>query len=228
MNEHSRDAHDPADAELIERINRALRSRATEQPDPAVVTARIEAELAQLGQAPVNLLVRRSAKVVAAGVVTSVLVVAGAGAAAAANPYSPVARTVENVAHAVGIDWSAMPDGYTREQYEAFWATYTVDDMETLSALWNIGATETKARAGQMILDGQTPPVTPSAPAEPPSDDQQDARDAFWDAGYTSEDVGALSELWSIDPFETKARAGQMILDGEQLPVAPGTSTPAP
>ena len=117
-----------------------------------------------------------------------------------------------------------MPDGYTREQYEAFWATYTVEDMETLSALWNIGVTETKARAGQMILDGQTPPVTPSAPAEPLTDETQDLLDAFWDAGYTVADLEALSALWSSETFETKARAGQMILDGEQLPIAPGTS----
>jgi hypothetical protein len=229
MTEHPRAAHDPADAELTERIARALRSREAEQPDPAAVTARIEEGLAALEPRPVTILTRRGAKVVAAGVVTSVLVVTGAGAAAAANPYSPVARTVENVAHAVGIDWSAMPAGYTREQYEAFWATYTVDDMETLSALWSLDDTATKARAGQMLLDGQTPPVTPSASAgSTPSDDQQELRDAFWDAGYSGQDLDALSELWHSDSYETKMRAGQMLLDGERLPIAPGTSTSAP
>ena len=43
-----------------------------------------------------------------------------------------------------------MPAGYTQAQYD------------TLSALWNSDATETKAHAGQLILDGQTVPVAPS------------------------------------------------------------------
>ena len=228
MNEHARPAHDDPDAELTARISRALRSRESQQPDPAVVTALIEARLAQAGPTPVTLLARRGAKVVAAGVVTSALAVAGAGAAAAANPYSPVARTVENVAHSVGIEWSAMPAGYTREQYEAFWATCSVADMEELSALWGTDPVETKARAGQMILDGQTPPVTAAAPTAPQAADDQVLRDAFWDAGYTVDDLEALSHLWNSEPSETKVHAGRMILDGEQLPVGPGTSTPAP
>ena len=103
--------------------------------------------------------------------------------------------------------------------------------MEALSALWSTDATETKARAGQMLLDGQTPPVPPASRRRarlPATPDEQVLRDAFWDAGYTDEDAEALGDLWSIETFETKARAGQMLLDGEQLPIAPGTSTSAP
>ena len=49
------------------------------------------------------------------------------------------------------------------EQFEAFWgAGYTAEDVEALGAIWNTSSSETKARAGQMILDGQTPPVAPS------------------------------------------------------------------
>ncbi|GIG19897.1 hypothetical protein Cch01nite_06210 [Cellulomonas chitinilytica] len=212
----------PPNDELTDRITRALSSRAAAHPDPAVVAARLEALLAQQ-PTPVATLTRRGAKVVAVGVVTGALAVAGAGAAAAANPYSGVARTVEEVAHAVGIEWSAMPDGYTRAQYEAFWATYTVDDMEALSALWGTDAVETKARAGQMLLDGLTPPLAPSVAAGVSTDEQQALLDAFWDAGYSAEDLDALSGLWHSDPFETKARAGQMLLDGQTLPFAPGS-----
>ena len=43
--------------------------------------------------------------------------------------------------------------------------------------------------------------------------------DAFWAAGYTSEDVATLGELWHTDPFETKAKAGQLLLDGQPLPL---------
>ena len=111
----------PHDDELIARISRALHSREADQPDPAVVAARLRTALAHPPEATVTTLVRRGGKVVAAGAVISALAVAGAGAAAAANPYSGVARVVEDVAHSVGLEWSAMPDGYTREQYEAFW-----------------------------------------------------------------------------------------------------------
>ncbi|MGY4642904.1 hypothetical protein [Cellulomonas sp. URHB0016] len=241
MNDHLRGSGGPArdrvpdgeDPELVERIARALRSRDAAQPDPADIAARLEARLALLPPAPVTTLARRGTYVVAAGVVTGALAVAGAGAAAAANPYSPVARTVENVAHAVGIDWSAMPDGYTREQYEAFWASCTVEDMQALSALWGTEPTETKARAGQLLLDGR--PLPAHAPASPPAtvpdapvppDGHQAEYDAFWEAGYTVDDLQALNELWHSESAESKARAGQLLLDGEVLPVAPGSTSP--
>ena len=176
-------------------------------------------------------------RLMAVGVVAAGLCVVGAGAAAAANPYSSAARTVEDVAQAVGIEWSAMPDGYTREQYEAFWgAGYTAADVETLSALWTSDATETKARAGQLLLDGEALPIAPGTTADPAPDTATDdspttggytqaQADAFWGAGYTPDDLQALNALWTSDTTETKARAGQLILDGQTPPVAP-TGTP--
>ncbi|WP_421742840.1 hypothetical protein [Cellulomonas sp.] len=210
MSEH------PHDDELITRITRALRSREALQPDPEVVAARLRAELAHPPEATVTALRRRGGKLVAAGVVTSALAVAGAGAAAAANPYSDAARRFEDVVQSVGIDWSAMPAGYTRDQYEAFWgAGYTPEDVAALEELWHTDTTETKARAGQLLLDGDTPPVAPGRVALP----GQAEVDAFWSAGYTIEDVETLSGLWHTDMFETKARAGRLILDGEPLPL---------
>ncbi|WP_155859333.1 hypothetical protein [Cellulomonas sp. KRMCY2] len=41
-------------------------------------------------------------------------------------------------------------------------AAHTPDDLQELTTLWDSDATETKARAGQLILDGQTPPVAPT------------------------------------------------------------------
>ncbi|QTE31174.1 hypothetical protein [Pengzhenrongella sicca] len=231
MNEH------PRDDELAGRITRALRSREATPADVADLTARLEARLAaapggprsaSLGpaelpagsSASVTPLARRGTKAVAAGVVLSALAVYGAGAAAAANPYSSGARAVESVAQAVGIDWSAMPDGYTREQYEAFWgAGFTTADVDELSALWTTDATETKARAGQLILDGEVVPVTPGTSS--PATELQSPNDALWAAGYTIDDLEQLAELWSSDLSETKARAGQLLLDGATLPLAP-------
>ncbi|MFS0700184.1 hypothetical protein AB6N24_09460 [Cellulomonas sp. 179-A 4D5 NHS] len=221
--------------ELALRITRALQARGAAHPDPALVAARIEAQLDDApGVSSLSTFRRRGGRIVAAGVVTSAIAVAGAGAAAASNPYSEVARAVENVAQAVGVDWSFMPAGYTREQYEAFWgAGHTVEDVDALSALWDLGVTETKAKAGQLLLEGQALPLEDvtrvpldlSESGLPVEGD--DPRDAFWDAGYTYEDAVALSELWSVDVYETKAQAGQLILDGEELPLRPG-SAPTP
>lgn len=225
-----------AEDELARRITQALRARAAVHPDPAVVAARIEARLSDVpAPSSVSTLRRRGGRVVVAGLVTSTLAVAGAGAAAAANPYSGVARAVENVAQAVGIEWSAMPDGYTREQYEAFWgAGYTVEDMDALSALWDLGYIETKARAGQLLLDGQALPLDDPTPRTPVDLDVEspatppDAFDAFGNAGYTYEDAVALSELWNLDVYESKARAGELLLAGQEPPIEPGSApTPA-
>jgi hypothetical protein len=192
-------------------------------------------------------------RLVAVGVVAAGLSVAGSGAALAVAPTSAVGRTVSGALEQVGVDWSSMPDGYTREQYEAFWdAGYTPEDVAALGALWGTDDTETKARAGQLVLDGQPVPVAPGStpddvspgtpaaepsgadPAAAPGDEwasmpdgyTQAQYEAFWGAGYTVDDVEALGALWSTEATETKARAGQLLLDGQTPPVAPG-STPA-
>ncbi|QGQ18247.1 hypothetical protein GC089_01910 [Cellulomonas sp. JZ18] len=230
------DPHEPVpspstDDELAARITRALHTRAAaEHPDLAGVAARLRAEAVRRGGRPAPALaLRRGGAIAAAGVVTGALAFAGAGAAAAANPYSSVARVVEGAAQAVGIEWSAMPDGYTREQYEAFWGTYDVEDVEALSDLWQTDPIEAKARAGQMLLDGEVPPVdlaraavpgTPApgapTPAGPPAPE-----DVFWEAGYSLVDAEALGALWGTDTAETKARAADLLRAGKPLPLPP-------
>ncbi|ADG75998.1 conserved hypothetical protein [Cellulomonas flavigena DSM 20109] len=109
----------------------------------------------------------RRRTIATAGVIAATLTVAGAGAAAAAAPQSAVGQAVGTALAAVGVDWSGMPEGYTKEQYEAFWgAGYQYEDVEELVALWQVEETEAKARAGRMILDGETPPVPPSGSPE--------------------------------------------------------------
>ena len=239
MNENRRASED----QLTERIARAFASRESAEPDATFVASRIEAQLAARAPQPSSgkSFARHGGRILAAGVVTSALAVAGAGAAAAANPYSELARGVESLAQAIGVDWSAMPEGYTREQYDAFWgANHTADDVLRLSALWHSDATATKARAGQMILDGQplptatsadpvaADPVTP-APVTPvpttPAPDlvyTQEHFEALEAAGYSFLDEMMLSELWAVEVGQAKARAGQMLLDGQVLPILPG------
>lgn len=221
------DGGGPARDPLEERIARALRSREPLAPDADAVAAGVEAQLAaRRGARGVPAaLTGRGARIAAAGLVTSTLAVAGAGAAAAANPYSPMARTFENLVQAVGIDWTVLGNGLTRAQYDAYWeAGYTVDDTIALEALWGLGTDETKARAGQMLLDGEEMPL---APGEGPRPLYHDGLDAYWAAGYGYEEAVALAELWGVDTDEAKARASQALEEGQTLPVPPpGTAAP--
>lgn len=229
---------------LAERIAASLRSREALAPDAVAVAAAVERRLVTSQRSAPRLLAGRGARIAAAGVVTSSLAISGAGAAAAANPYSPMARTVESVVRAVGIEWSAMPDGYTREQYEALWgAGYEMEDVTALEELWGTGTTETKARAGQLLLDGQAPPVAPGsmAPgtaalgtAAPGGAAPQGVTpgtgttavtgaqlEGLWAAGYVWEDALALADLWDVDVTEAKARAAVAVAQGQALPLPP-------
>ncbi|GIG34703.1 hypothetical protein [Cellulomonas pakistanensis] len=215
------------DDDLAARVTAALRSR---EPAPAATSAaadRIAACVAASAaedrpRAVVRALpASRVGRIAAAGVVTSTLAVVGAGAAAAANPYSGFAVAVEGAARAVGVDWSAMPAGYTRDQYETFWdAGYTTDDVAALEDLWQTDATTAKARAGQLLLDGGTVPVAPGE-AGPGDGSAPDPYTAFFDAGFGYADAERLAELWRVDPAEAKARAGQLVIDGQPVPGAP-------
>lgn len=166
----------------------------------------------------------KTLRLTAIGVVATTLCVGSAGFVAAANPASAFGQAVGTAVHAAGVDWSDMPEGYTQAQYEAFWAAeYSGEDLVELQALWSLDETETKSRAGQAILDGEPLPFAPGTHTTPelPADEQA-ATAAFLDAGYTSEDVEELSALWDTEFVETKARAGQMLLDGDELPLQAG------
>ena len=135
--------------DLAELVAAALRSREPDAADTAATARRIAAhiEAADVAAADVAAaagrsgvvtpFVRRAGTIAVTGVVVSALGVVGAGAAAAANPFSGFAAAVDGVAQAVGVEWSAMPEGYTREQHDAFWAAeYTAGDLEALCDLW--------------------------------------------------------------------------------------------
>ncbi|WP_165362401.1 hypothetical protein [Promicromonospora panici] len=163
----------------------------------------------------------KTVRFTAIGIAATTLCAGGAGLAAAANPASAFGQAVGTTVHAAGVDWSHMPEGYTKAQYEAFWgAEYSGEDLIELQALWSLDETEAKSRAGQMILDGEQLPFEPGTYTTPelPADEQA-AIAAFFDAGHSTEDVQTLSALWNTEYMETKVRAGQMVLDGEELPL---------
>jgi hypothetical protein len=214
------DQHD----DLAERVAAALRSREPDAADTMATARRIADRIAAADsrRGVVTPFARRAGTIAVTGVVVSALGAAGAGAAAAADPYSEFAAAVDGFAQAVGVEWSSMPHGYTREQHDAFWgAEYTAGDLDTLSDLWDVGYLETKARAGQMILDGETLPVEAGASGPDPEVHSLDpaAQDAFREAGYTVEDAERLAELWQVDMYEAKARAADMLLDGKTPPL---------
>jgi hypothetical protein len=213
------DRHD----DLTERLTAALRSREPDAADTAAVALRIAERIAAADSqgGVVTPFARRAGTIAITGVVASALGVVGAGAAAAANPYTDFAAAVDGVAHAVGVDWSSMPDGFTREQYDAFWgAGYTAEDQMELAELWSLDTIEVKARAGQMVLDGEQLPFEPGAHTTPTlSAEEIAASQAFIDSGHTSEDLAALSALWDVDEMEAKVRAGEILLVGKPLPL---------
>jgi hypothetical protein len=175
----------------------------------------------------------RSGRLAAVAIAAAGLTVVCAGVATAGAPLSP-SPTPNPVTQKADTDWSKMPKGYTQAEYEAFWgAGYSAEDVAKLNDLWHSDSIQTKARAGQMILDGDTLPVAPSPTASQPSaddlstpkDGDQAKYEAFWNAGYTDANLTKLNDLWKSGSFDTKARAGKMILEGKKLPVAPsGTS----
>jgi len=124
-------------------------------------------------------------------------------------------------------DLPGEPSGYTWKQYEALWGEgYTAGDVQALVELWATDASGAKSRAGQAVLDGVPVPVAPGTFPDPLTD-ADPLWTAFTDAGYTYDDAVALAELWGTDSVEAKARAGRAVLDGESLPVAPGSSAHA-
>jgi hypothetical protein len=111
-------------------------------------------------------------------------------------------------------------------------AGYTYDDAVTLGQMWNeTDVVQIKAEAGQKLLDGQTLPIAPSVadspnPSTAPSSEinpaQARALAAYVQAGYNYDDAVALGKLWNkTDLLQIKTEAGQQLLDGQQLPIAP-------
>jgi hypothetical protein len=117
-----------------------------------------------------------------------------------------------------------LPSGPALDAY--FAAGYTYDDAITLGKLWNeTDTTQIKADAGQKLLAGQTLPIPASGPIAPSSSapsSADPALTAYFAAGYTYDDAVTLGKLWhETDIAKIKADAGQKLLAGQTLPIAP-------
>jgi len=128
------------------------------------------------------------------------------------------------------------------EDIDAFFAAgYTYDDALSLGSLWNeTDVLQIKTEAGQKLLAGETLPIQPSpvssvsagvpggapasAPASAPADNPaaDGALTAYFAAGYTYDDAVSLGKLWNeTDTYQIKIEAGQKLLAGQTLPIAP-------
>ena len=146
-------------------------------------------------------------------------VTAGADAPVAPVDDAPLATDAPTAA-----DVLAGADEYTQERADAFWgAGYYMQDAFALAELWHVEVLEAKGRAGQLLLDGQPVPVAPGSSLDLTDPDTIAglAMEAYWDAGYTGDDGTALAALWNMDVFDAKATAGQMLRDGQPLPIGP-------
>jgi hypothetical protein len=74
---------------------------------------------------------------------------------------------------------------------------------------------------------GADEPV-PAGFVDEPVDPDQASREVFFAAGYTYDDAVVLGAQWAQDPWEAKVTGGERLTAGETLPIAPGSSTPAP
>lgn len=179
---------------------------------------------------------RRNAAI---GVVAVTLTVGAAGVAyALANADRPVAEVTAGDAAPQALvgdlapatedpaveDYLVGAEEYTQERADAFWgAGYYMEDADALAELWDVQLLEAKGRAGQMLLDGQPVPVAPGSSVDLTDPDVIAGMQlgAFWDAGYTGDDGATLAALWNVDIGEAKVTAGQMLRDGQALPIAP-------
>lgn len=186
--------------------------------------------------------VNRRRRLVAGGMIAASLSLAGTGAAIAAgrgaqDDVPDTALTGDPGAQEPVQDDEAAA---AAAAYDAFWAAgYTAEDLVALAALWQLDQAETKVAAGHKLLAGEALPIAPgSSPVTETDSDGTDwsslpdgytreQYEAFWGAGYTVEDLAALCDLWQTNEIEAKSAAGQMILDGQTVPVAPGAATAA-
>ena len=93
-------------------------------------------------------------------------------------------------------------------------------------------ADETAARPATSAPAVPAPPAVeeavPAGFVDEPVDPDQASREVFFDAGYTYDDAVVLGAQWSQDAWEAKVTGGQKLSAGETLPIAPGSSAPAP
>ncbi|WP_028045773.1 hypothetical protein [Cellulomonas sp. URHE0023] len=100
-------------------------------------------------------------------------------------------------------------------------AAYALATNERPAKQVTAGGVATPAPVVHVVPAPEPATADPLAGAE---EYTQERSDAFWGAGYYMEDAFALADLWHVELLEAKGRAGQLLLDGQTVPIAPGAS----
>lgn len=123
----------------------------------------------------------------------------------------------------LGLTGTTVESGVDPALTAYFAAGYDYPNAVALGNLWNeTDIAKIKTQAGQKLLDGQTLPIKPDNPIPPANTKADQARAAFFAAGYTYADAVTLGSLWNdSNTYQVKADAGQKLLDGQTLPISP-------
>ena len=82
-------------------------------------------------------------------------------------------------------------------------------------AAGGLGLSEAAEPLDQPPAEDTPPPSTTTTIIVDPADPAA-AYTAFWDAGYEYHQLLALAGVWQLDEFGAKARAGNLVLDGQR------------
>jgi hypothetical protein len=202
-----------------EQLREAFQAHEGLAPDPAAVYARVQ-ELSRTYKWRRRGAAAAGGIVVGAGLIAGVVNLPGVlpGQVAPVN-HQPAASAPASPAPTV----SAAEMQRAIEEYLT--AGYDVNNAVQLAQLWHMSGDldNVKAKAGRLLLAGQSLPVQPSAAIGDPS------LNAFSSAGYDYDDAAELAKLWKLKtPGDAKAEGGKRLLAGETLPIKPGSATPPP
>lgn len=105
---------------------------------------------------------------------------------------------------------------YTTSQQLYAFEIFGPDDpglADRLAASWKVSKQAAKAKAGSLALANR--PV----PLQDPTPDPGAAADAFAHAGYDYADAERLAQIWKIDTYSAKIKAGQDLLATPAVPL---------
>ena len=99
---------------------------------------------------------------------------------------------------------------------------YTYDDAVQLAKIWKTKTPyDAKVEGGEKLLAGEKLPIKPGS-SKPVGQRKKDvAQEAFFAKGYDYADAVKLAKLWKTTTYDAKVSAGEKILAGQTLPIAP-------
>lgn len=105
---------------------------------------------------------------------------------------------------------------YTTTQQLRAYAIAEVNDgglADRLAASWKVSKQTAKAKAGGLLLANRPVPLADPTPSD------GDAATAFEAAHYTYADAEQLAQIWKIDTYSAKVKAGQDLLAKPAIPL---------